>query len=56
MLVNWALGLPVRFFRRNNDSSSDTKSSIIYDGLYYVVSGAVRDAPALRLQQQPQSN
>lgn len=38
MLVNWALGLPVRFFRRNDDGDSDTKSSLIYDGLYYVVS------------------
>jgi hypothetical protein len=37
MLVNWALGLPVRYFRRNNDSTSDTNTSIIYDGLYYVV-------------------
>jgi hypothetical protein len=38
MLVNVALGLPVRYFRRNNDADSSTGSSIFYDGLYYVVS------------------
>lgn len=57
MLVNWALGLPVRYFRRNDDDAADTKTSLIYDGLYYIVSGGggcvvtnMKDAgqPALR--------
>jgi hypothetical protein len=43
MLVNLALGLPLRYFRRNDDPDSCTGTSIIYDGLYYVVSeGAAR--------------
>jgi hypothetical protein len=38
MLVNWALGIPVRYLRRNDDSDSTTGTSLIYDGLYYIVS------------------
>jgi len=38
MLVNIALGLPLRVLRRNEDPSSSTGSSLIYDGLYNVVS------------------
>lgn len=38
MLVNWALGIPVRYLRRNDDADSTTGTSLVYDGLYYVVS------------------
>lgn len=40
MLANIALGIPLRVLRRNEDPSSSTGSSLIYDGLYNVVSSA----------------
>eukprot|EP00879_Flechtneria_rotunda_P032440 GHRR01035647.1.p1 GENE.GHRR01035647.1~~GHRR01035647.1.p1 ORF type:complete len:266 (+),score=93.05 GHRR01035647.1:45-842(+) len=37
LLVNIAMGLPVRRLRRNDDKSSTTGSALFYDGLYDVV-------------------
>lgn len=37
LLVNYALGLPVRMLRRNDDTDSTTDTSLFYDGLYDVV-------------------